>query len=169
MIGNHIIYKNKENYSSLSAFPVAGNPHLLYQADDTGELYTWTGSTYSLMKAGLANTLTLDKTIGPIVTAVDINDLTHPDLHQGNRLAVEPTANNVDITGITAPPAGVNQMLFITNESGTYKLTLQNNSGLSLAANRFNFKANISLEEYLGVILFYDHGISKWRCISINS
>lgn len=116
----------------------------------------------------LANVISLDGIIGPISYSTDQNNFTNAELGSGNYLLLNPTANNKKFSGITAPAASINQVIFIMNVSTSNKTVLKNNSGSSTAANRFLFKLDISLEANEGCIVLYDHSVSRWRCIAKN-
>lgn len=66
-----------------------------------------------------------------------------------------------DLTGIQAPSPGVICILYLYNEGGD-KIKLKNNSGSSSAANRFDLKADINLDDKKGIILMYDTSKSRW-------
>ena len=100
--------------------------------------------------------------IGPVVSGVQIDNLSHADLATGNYLLLLPTAD-IDITGITAPLEAIYQMLFISNISSTQKVVLKNNSASSLADNRFFFSQDITIDENMGLIMLYDQVMTKWR------
>lgn len=55
-----------EPYANLAAFPVVGELGLTYLAQDSGKMYYWTGSAYSEMSAGSAETLT---SMGTLITS----------------------------------------------------------------------------------------------------
>jgi hypothetical protein len=60
-------------FASLSAFPAAGDTANLYVAEDTGDAYRWTGTTYSRISQRVLSTGIQDSTVvgRSVLTAVD--------------------------------------------------------------------------------------------------
>lgn len=80
-------------------------------------------------------------------------------------LRLTATGGAQNITGITAPNTIRWKILRITNV-GNQNIVLVNASANSLAANRFELNANITLASGQGCILYYDQTNLRWRCIS---
>lgn len=76
-------------------------------------------------------------------------------------LRLTSTGNN-GVTGIQAPAAGNNVNLYIQN-IGAGNIILQNNDIGSVAANRFLFNGNSTLNNDEGIHLWYDHISQRWR------
>lgn len=84
------------------------------------------------------------------------------------------TANIVDlttssqdrrITGIVAPPAGVNRVIFFYNQSSQYRIKFVHQSGSSNAANRIVLRGQAgtrNLLEFQMAILSYNHLLNRW-------
>ena len=121
--------------------------------------------TIDAESGSLDGLITLNAVIGPISTGSDIDDLSNPALATGNYLIINPS-NDIDLTGITAPAVGVNQVLFFTNSSNSKKVKFKNNNSSSSSDNRFLFKGDITVEKNMGMILIYDHTANKWRCLT---
>lgn len=72
------------------------------------------------------------------------------------------------ITGVAAPSPAKNQVIFFTN-IGNKTIVLSNADAGSLAANRFQFRANISIQENEGALIVYDRDALRWKAIAINT
>jgi hypothetical protein len=117
----------------------------------------------------LSGLISLDGVVGPVNFDTDQHNFTTAGLDNSNFLWLNPTAPNKSITGIVAPIAGINQVLFLLNTNPTYKFTLKNNDANSSAANRFMFKGNLDLDGNNGAVLVYSHADQRWKCVAINS
>lgn len=80
-------------------------------------------------------------------------------------------ANNREITGLVAPAAGVNRIVYINNlwvSGGTDDIKFMENDSGSTAANRFLLRDNadksIKPNETAG--FWYDHTSARWRPIT---
>lgn len=80
-------------------------------------------------------------------------------------------ANNREISGLVAPAAGVNRVIYINNlwvSGGTDDIKFMHNNVASVAANRFMLRDNgdktIKPNETGG--FWYDHTSSRWRPIT---
>jgi hypothetical protein len=150
-----------------------GNPNhtsplgSLYIDRDDGKLYKNAdgATTWASASGSLDGAISLNAPIGPTATGSDIHNFNDATLANGNYWAIIPSSD-IDLTGITAPAPGINQVIFITNGASNNKVKMKNNSGNSLAANRFAFKNDITIEKEMGLIIVYDHGVSRWRCLS---
>lgn len=76
-------------------------------------------------------------------------------------LKITPSAD-IDITGLTTGSAG--RFLLICNGSASFTVTLKNNDGSSLAANRFSMENDTVLRDGKLALLWYDSATSLWRC-----
>jgi hypothetical protein len=76
------------------------------------------------------------------------------------------TSGNYNITGIEAPSPAIKNRIVLHND-GSSTVSLINNSGLSLAANRFSLKGNITIQQQEAVELIYDNTISRWIALTI--
>ena len=164
----NITTNNVENYANLASFPVSGEENVLYLDNATSQIYFWNGLSYSASASAsgeLDGVISLNGTIGPIVTGSDIDNLFDASLANGNYLLIEPTSD-IELTGITAPAVGINQTLFFSNTSNSKKVKFKNNNGSSIAANRFLLKGDITVEKNMGLVLSYDHSASRWRCVT---
>jgi hypothetical protein len=168
----NIVIPNIEQYANLAAFPVSGESNILYIDEALSASYFWTGAAYSTLSGGggsgeFPGLITLENSgkIGPISSGSDIDDFTDANLSTGNYLQIEPT-NDIELTGITAPAAGVNQLLYISNVSTSKKLKLKNNNSGSAAANRFLLKSDIIIEKNMGGILIYNHTANRWNYLT---
>ena len=122
----------------------------------------------SALTTSLTNSISLDGIIGPIDYNTNQHNLNPTGLTNGNYLWLNPTSPNKSVTGIMAPAAGVNQVLFVLNTSSNRKTTLKHNDANSDAANRFLFKVDIDLEENEGAVLVYCHVNQRWKCVATN-
>ena len=163
----NITTNNVENYANLASFPATGQENVLYLDNSTSQLYSWNGLSYASASSSgnLDGVISLNGTIGPIVTGSDIDNLFDASLANGNYLLIQPTSD-LELTGITAPAVGVNQTLFFSNTSNSKKVKFKNNNGSSIAANRFLLKGDITVEKNMGLVLSYDHSASRWRCVT---
>jgi len=69
------------------------------------------------------------------------------------------------ITGIVAPPAGVNRVIFFYNQSSQYRIRFVHQSGSSNAANRIVLRGQAgtrNLLEFQMAILSYNHLLNRW-------
>lgn len=70
---------------------------------------------------------------------------------------------SIDITGITRGTDG--RILLIFN-TGANQITLRSQSASSVAANRFDFSADLALAASAGCVLIYDSTSLRWRLAS---
>lgn len=76
------------------------------------------------------------------------------------------SSGNIQITGIQAPSPGAKNRVVLHND-GANTITLINNSGLSLAANRFSLKNNIIIQQQEALEIIYDDTISRWIALTL--
>jgi len=77
------------------------------------------------------------------------------------------TASSQDrrITGIVAPPAGVNRVICFMNTSSSFRIKFVHQSGSSLANNRIVLRGNAGTRNLLALqvgFAIYNHSINKW-------
>ena len=96
----------------------------------------------------------------------DVNDWNPTGFNNKTDLIrVDVDFNNREITGVVAPPLGVNRILGIKNINGiNADLRFANNNAGSLPENRFlcrdNNNKSIKANEI--ALWFYDHIIQRW-------
>ena len=77
---------------------------------------------------------------------------------------VNPDADNHEISGFQAPPAGVNQIIYLNNISN-FDLKIMNDNSGSIAANRVLIRdgnnKNVKPNETFS--FWYDHISQRWR------
>jgi len=100
-------------------------------------------------------------------TTITLNsDQDNLDLDGFNIVYLTAPSNMRRITGIKAPPSGVERIIiFVNNDSNRVK-TFVANSGSSLAANRIVLRGNAgqkNLDDYLIALCMYNHTINKWQ------
>ena len=69
------------------------------------------------------------------------------------------------ITGIVAPPAGVNRVIFFFNQSSQYRIKFVHQSGSSSAANRIVLRGlagTRNLLQFQMAIVSYNHLLNRW-------
>jgi hypothetical protein len=71
-------------------------------------------------------------------------------------------SGNITLTGLEAPSPAKGMRITLFNDSATQNITLANNSGSSLAANRFLSNGNIALNEKEAIDLIYSTTESRW-------
>jgi|14BtaG_2_1085337.scaffolds.fasta_scaffold70846_2 hypothetical protein len=70
------------------------------------------------------------------------------------------------ITGIVAPPAGVNRVICFINTSSQFRIKLVHQSGSSLVNNRIVTRSSSGTRNLLqnqAVFVIYDHNLNKWH------
>jgi len=83
------------------------------------------------------------------------------------------TAGSSDrrITGIKAPPSGVNRVICFFNNDSSRRKKFIGNSGSSLADNRIVLRGNSTsrnFDDYQLTFAVYNHSINKWFLIRIS-
>jgi hypothetical protein len=105
-------------------------------------------------------------TVTPPVLTGDVDDYSPVGLQPEALLKIDPGLVMRDITGIDSTLFSDGDMLYISNISSNRVLRLIDNDGASLAANRFFFSGNLSIQPNMGCVLYYDATDSKFRTIS---
>jgi len=77
---------------------------------------------------------------------------------------LQDATSNVDITGLVPSTTATVNIVTITNVSTTSKkIKLKNLGGGSLVANRFLFKADITIQANGSYTVYYDTAATMWR------
>lgn len=117
-----------------------------------------------------ANETGIEQITGGIITpptlTVTTNDYNPTGFATANMIRQNINANSRQLTGLLAPAAGINRVVFINNiNSSSLDLRLVHNSALSSAANRFLLRdgAGRSLKPNQTAAFWYDHISQRWR------
>lgn len=120
---------------------------------------------YHRNEAGAWVTVVAGRTVSPIISPAALtgntNDWNPTGLSSAQMIRVSSTAA-VDITGMVAQENGAK--IYMVN-IGTNNIKLKNNSGNSVAANRFCLRADLTMELDEGVVLIYDNVTARWRVV----
>ena len=101
---------------------------------------------------GTAQTVNLSSDIDNLTATANIVNLTT-------------SSNDRRITGIEAPPSGVNRIIFFYNQSTQYRIKFVNQSGSSTAENRIVLRSQAGTRNLLQqqmAIVSYNHLMSRW-------
>jgi len=101
---------------------------------------------------GTPQTVNLSSDIDNLVVTSNIVDLTT-------------SSQDRRITGIVAPPAGVNRVIFFYNQSSQYRIKFVNQSGSSTAANRIVLRSQAgtrNLLQFQMAMVSYNHLLDRW-------
>lgn len=138
-----------------------------------GEVLEWDGANWVPADKGdqqgdvsFNGQISFDSPLTPPTLAANVNDYNPAGLADANFLRLS-SSTPINITGLAAPSPAVGQVVLIKNV-GSSNVTVINNSGLSLAANRFDMNSNIIMQSGEGVTLVYDVVDSRWAIISKN-
>lgn len=99
----------------------------------------------------------------PTITVNPTNDYNPTGLSNANVIFLSATTN-VDLTGLQAQENG--RVLFLQN-FGPNSVKLKNNNVGSIAANRFDLRADATLQEGNGGIIIYNTAIARWVLVAI--
>jgi hypothetical protein len=107
-------------------------------------------------------------TITPAALTVDTNDYDptgwrSAGVPQVTGLRLSTDGGNYNLTGLAAPTDGKTYLIFVVNAGLSGNIILTANSGNSVAANRFLFGSNVTLQAEEGIWLAYDQTDSRWR------
>ena len=83
-----------------------------------------------------------------------------------NMIRILSTSSGLKITGIEAPPSGVNRVLKLHNANGSNNILLMNDDSASTAGNRIRLTSGsfqLQLNPYQTFTLWYDHVDSYWK------
>jgi len=140
-------------------------------------LNIWIDSSWEPIDSGLSGGVTIDdialhkgNLVKNIITAAtltsNVNNWSPTGFNADtDMIRVDVNANNRAITGIVAPPAGLNRVLAIKNiNTGSSDLRFAHNNAGSTAANRFLVRDNTnkSIKPNETALWFYDHIVSRW-------
>ena len=102
---------------------------------------------------------------GPSTTINMTSDIDNLDVDGYNIVYLTAGSSDRRITGIKAPPSGVNRVIcFFNNDSNSRKKFI-GNSGSSLANNRIVLRGNSTsrnFDDYQLTFAVYNHSINKW-------
>ncbi len=93
------------------------------------------------------------------------SDKDNLDLDGNNVIYLTSGSQDRRITGIKAPPTGVNRVIFFMNNSSTFRIKFVHQSGSSLANNRIVLRSSAgtrNLLPYQPTLAIYNHSINKW-------
>lgn len=107
----------------------------------------------------LARQLLMSGVITPSQITSDQNNYNPTNLHTNSMVRLSSDASRA-ITGLDAGSAGELKFLFNT---GSFDITIPDESASSTAANRFATNATITLASKTGIIMWYDGTSSRWR------
>lgn len=119
----------------------------------------------------IINLITLTQVVDPIITPAvmnaDVDDYGPAGFATANMIRQDVNGDNYEITGMVAPPAGVNRIIYINNISTTGdRIAFQNNNGGSVAANRLLMRGNRTCRPNETASFWYDHTSARWRQLS---
>ncbi len=99
-------------------------------------------------------------------TTITLNsDVDNLDVDGFNMVYLTASTNDRKITGIKAPPSGVNRIIIFFNNDATRKKKFVGNSANSLAANRIVLRGNAAdrtFDDYQVTLAIYNHSLSRW-------
>ena len=153
----------------------SGNAGLMSGADKATVDDAMIKATYDPAGVGVdvynkANETGIEQITGPIITPSTLTATADNYAPSGfstcNMIRQDINANNREITGFVAPPAGVNRIIKICNiDSGSFDLRFTHNDSGSLAANRILCRDNNqkSIKPNETAEYWYDHLSLRWR------
>lgn len=159
------------NITDYEIYPAASAPF----AGDTEDLKALLAESFffSVSGGGTANSILLSATgifdlgtsfITPAALAASTNDYTEAGGDDVMVWRISASAP-INLTGIAAPPAGTSPFRILRNV-GANNITLQKQSVLSVAANRFDFPpATIALQGGGWRAMFYDQTSARWAVL----
>lgn len=109
----------------------------------------------------LEGSILLNKVLSPSSISTNQNNYSPTGLTRSNFVRLSSSAN-VDITGLGTGNGRVGRILALHNV-GNFNITLKNNSGSSLSANRFALTNDYPLSPNDVILLQYDTTSTKWR------
>ena len=137
---------------------VAGTSSKLWQNVDAATGTTWRGLPGPVMSSA--------DVISPAALAASQNDYNPAGLDDETMVIRQDASANVNVTGLTAPSAGVFKVLRFINISTTNTITLTDQDAASGAANRFDISGgNLTLQTGAAATLFYDDTSNFWRVV----
>jgi hypothetical protein len=98
------------------------------------------------------------------------SDVDNLDVDDYNIVNITSGSQGRRITGIKAPPAGVNRVIYFFNISSSFRSAFVHQSGSSLVNNRIVLRSSAgtrNLQPYQLGIAIYNHTINKWQITRI--
>jgi hypothetical protein len=111
--------------------------------------------------------LVINGIITPPTLTADTNNYSPTDLEISAFIRQDTDADH-DLTGLDTSNLANGQIVHIVNISTANKIKLVNNSSLSLAANRFLLKGDLTIEKNESVALWFDSISNRLRVYSAN-
>jgi len=96
----------------------------------------------------------------------NVNDWNPAGFSDADIIEIDVNANQRRITGMLAPPAGVNRIIGINNKnSASNDLRFTHNDASSIAANRFLLRDNgqRSIKPNETAVFWYSHNDQRWK------
>lgn len=124
------------------------------------------GGTRQLNTNDLEQLPSTDNVIDAGILLLNINDWNPTGFDTADIIKVDIAANNTEITGMAAPPSGVNRVLAISNNNtASLDIRFTHNDANSLAANRYLLRDNSqkSLKPNETAQFWYDHDVQRWK------
>lgn len=112
-----------------------------------------------------ANFLGVNQIKGSSLTFNMDSDKNNVDWDGYNIINLTTSSQDRVITGIKAPASGVNRIIYVMNNSSSFRIKLQGNSGSSTTNNRIVLRQNSSsrnLLQYQLCVIIYNHVLNKW-------
>lgn len=136
---------------------VAGNNEVIISSNGIRILANTNGPDDIMLEGSIL----LNKVLSPSSISTNQNNYSPTGLTRSNFVRLSSSAN-IDITGLGTGNGRVGRILALHNV-GSFKITLKNNSGSSLSANRFALTNDYPLSPNDVVLLQYDTTSTKWR------
>lgn len=112
-----------------------------------------------------ANFLGVNQIKGSSLTFNMDSDKNNVDWDGYNIINLTTSSQDRVITGIKAPASGVNRIIYVMNNSSSFRIKLQGNSGSSTTNNRIVLRQNSNsrnLLQYQLCVIIYNHVLNKW-------
>ena len=100
-----------------------------------------------------------------IALTSDTDDLDFVGRETCRAVFIDLGGSDVDLTGIVAPAAGVNQEIRVFNVDNSKKIKVKNQNSGSSANNRFIQDGDFDINKKSERTYFYDHDENRWRPI----
>lgn len=153
------------NFANLAAFPVTGAQSSIYIADDTNLIYKWDGAQYVLLRADAV--IWEQEINAQLLSTIFHNNWNPSGFTNADVIYITTDNANRQITGMQAPVAGEKIVkILVNNNTNNWSLRILNQSGLSLPANRFFIRQNVTLQSRGEAAIFrYSFTYSAWYLI----
>jgi len=112
-----------------------------------------------------ANFLGTFQVKGSVTTVNMSSDFDNLNLNTYNIVNLTSGSQNRRITGIVAPPSGVNRVILFFNASSAFRIKFVHQSGSSSASNRIVLRGlagTRNLLQYQTCFAIYNHNINRW-------